>query len=34
MGNGEDILKNSADHVVAPIDQEGFAEAIGIILNQ
>jgi len=33
MGNGEEILKQSADHVVAAIDKDGFAEAVDIILD-
>ena len=33
MGNSEEILKQSADHVVAPIDQDGFAEATDYILQ-
>jgi HAD superfamily hydrolase (TIGR01484 family) len=32
MGNGEEILKRSADHIVASIDQDGFAEAADYIL--
>lgn len=32
MGNGEDILKQRADHVVAAIDDDGFAEAVEFIL--
>ena len=32
MGNGEDILKQSADHVVSDIDKDGFAEAVKLIL--
>ena len=33
MGNGEEILKQSADHIVADIDQDGFAEAADYILH-
>lgn len=33
MGNGEEILKQSADHIVASIDQDGFAEAADYILQ-
>jgi hydroxymethylpyrimidine pyrophosphatase-like HAD family hydrolase len=32
MGNSEDILKQNADHVVADIDKNGFAEAANYIL--
>lgn len=33
MGNGEEILKQSADHVVSSIDEDGFAEAADYILQ-
>lgn len=33
MGNGEEILKQSADHIVSRIDQDGFAEAADYILQ-
>lgn len=33
MGNGEEILKQSADHIVSSIDQDGFAEAADYILQ-
>lgn len=33
MGNGEEILKQCADHVVSSIDQDGFAEAANYILQ-
>jgi len=33
MGNGEDILKQKADHVVSDIDKNGFAEAVEFILS-
>ncbi|MNH50199.1 putative phosphatase [compost metagenome] len=33
MGNGEEILKQSADHIVADIERDGFAEAADYILQ-
>jgi hydroxymethylpyrimidine pyrophosphatase-like HAD family hydrolase len=33
MGNGEDILKQQADHIVADITEDGFAEAAEYILQ-
>ena len=33
MGNSEEILKQSADHIVSSIDQDGFAEAADYILQ-
>jgi HAD superfamily hydrolase (TIGR01484 family) len=33
MGNGEEILKQSADHIVSCIDRDGFAEAADYILQ-
>ena len=33
MGNGEEILKKSADLVVSDINQDGFAEAVDYILQ-
>ena len=33
MGNGEEILKLSADQIVSSIDQDGFAEAADYILQ-
>jgi hydroxymethylpyrimidine pyrophosphatase-like HAD family hydrolase len=33
MGNGEEILKQCADHIVADIDQDGFTEAADYILH-
>jgi hydroxymethylpyrimidine pyrophosphatase-like HAD family hydrolase len=33
MGNGEDILKQQADHIVADITDDGFAEAAEYILQ-
>jgi hydroxymethylpyrimidine pyrophosphatase-like HAD family hydrolase len=33
MGNGEEVLKQSADHIVSSIDQDGFAEAADYILQ-
>ncbi len=33
MGNGEDILKQKADHVVSDIDKNGFAEAVEFIIS-
>ena len=33
MGNGEEVLKNVADHVVASIEEDGFAEAVDIIVS-
>jgi hydroxymethylpyrimidine pyrophosphatase-like HAD family hydrolase len=33
MGNGEDILKQQADHIVADIAEDGFAEAAEYILR-
>lgn len=32
MGNASDILKSSANHVVASIENDGFAEAVDVIL--
>lgn len=34
MGNSEEILKQSADHIVSSIEQDGFAEAVDYILQQ
>lgn len=34
MGNGEEILKQSADHIVSSIDEDGFAEAADYILQE
>jgi len=33
MGNGEQVLKQVADHVVGDIDKDGFAEAVEYILS-
>ena len=33
MGNSEEILMQSADHIVSSIDQGGFAEAADYILQ-
>jgi hydroxymethylpyrimidine pyrophosphatase-like HAD family hydrolase len=33
MGNGEQVLKQVADHIVSDIDKDGFAEAVEYILS-
>lgn len=34
MGNGADILKKVADYIVAPIEDDGFAEAVRIVFTK